>query len=61
MTNIKMKTLQDCNTELMKDWFESSCMIWADHYSFLLGLSFNTKEDEVWYREHFNMNKIYDV
>lgn len=47
--------------EPWQEWFEHSCMMWADHYNFLLGLSFNTKEDEVWYREHFNMNKIYDV
>ena len=45
----------------MKEWFDDSCYVWANHYSFLLGLSYNTEADNVWYREQLNMNKIYDV
>lgn len=60
MNKIQMQ-LQNLNSELMKQWFESSCDIWANHYSFLLGLPWNTEADKVWYREQINMNKIYDV
>jgi hypothetical protein len=60
MNKIEMQ-LQNINSEPMQDWFEFSCRLWADHYSFLLGLSYNTEADKVWYREQFNMNKIYDV
>lgn len=44
-----------------QEWFENSCNLWMQHYTFLLSLSFNTKDEEVWYKEQFNMNKIYDV
>ena len=43
------------------DWFQDSCNLWLQHYNFMLGLSFNTKDEEVWYQENFKMNKIYDV
>jgi len=61
MTKIKMN-FQDysvCKPDL--DWFESSCNMWVEHYSFLLGLSFNTEVDNVWFREQISFNKLYDV
>ena len=58
MTNIDEMSYK----EFMQQWFENSCNFYAEHYSFLLGLTFiNTKVDEVWYREQYNMNKIFDV
>lgn len=44
-----------------QEWFEDSCNMWANHYNFLLSLSFITEVDRVWYREKLNQNKIYDV
>lgn len=44
-----------------QEWFENSCNLWLQYYNFMLSLSFNTKDEEVWYEEHFNMNKVYDV
>jgi hypothetical protein len=60
MNKIKMQ-LQQINKEPMQEWFETSCNWWVDHYSFLLGLSYYTEADKVWFREQINMNKIYDV
>jgi len=60
MNKIEMQ-LQHLNNQLMKEWFDDSCVMWASHYSFLLGLSYNTEADNVWYKEQLNMNKIYDV
>ncbi len=53
--------LQEINREPMQEWFEFSCRLWANHYNFLLSLSWNTEAENVWYREQINMNKIYDV
>lgn len=44
-----------------QEWFESSCSLWAEHYNFLLGLSFNTEADNAWFRDQFNANKLYDI
>jgi hypothetical protein len=60
MNKIEMQ-LQEINREPMQEWFEFSCRLWANHYNFLLSLSWNTEAENVWYREQFNMNKIYDV
>lgn len=60
MNKIEMQ-LQHINKEPMQQWFENSCNLWVQHYSYLLNLSFNTEADKVWYKEQFNMNKIYDV
>jgi hypothetical protein len=60
MTKIKMDFQDYSISKPSAEWFENSCRMWADHYSFLLGLSFITKEEEVWYRENLQMNKIYD-
>ena len=53
--------LQEINREPLKEWFEDSCYVWANHYNFMLGLSFITEAENVWYKEQLNMNKIYDV
>lgn len=53
--------VQQLNKELMKEWIQDSCEMWANHYSFLLNLPWNTEADKMWYREQLNMNKIYDV
>jgi hypothetical protein len=60
MNKIEMQ-LHHINKEPMQEWFEYSCMLWANYYNFLLDLSFNTEADKAWYREQINMNKIYDV
>jgi len=44
-----------------KEWFESSCNLWTDHYNFLLGISFNSESDNAWYKEQICFNKLYDV
>lgn len=44
-----------------QEWFESSCNLWADHYNFMLGISFNSDADNVWYKEQICFNKLYDV
>lgn len=44
-----------------QDWFEASCNLWADHYNFMLGLSFNSESDNAWYKEQISINKLYDV
>lgn len=44
------------------DYMESTCMLWMNHYNFLLSLSiFNNEVDEFFLREHFNEYKWYDV
>ena len=61
MTKIKMDFQDYSVCKPSQEWFENSCNLWMQHYTFLLSLSFNTKDEEVWYKEQFNMNKIYDV
>jgi len=61
MTNKQMNFQDYCICKPSAEWFEDSCKLWADHYSFLLGLSFNSESDNVWFRDQFNANKIYDV
>ena len=53
--------LHHINKESLQEWFEDSCNMWANHYSFLLELPWNTEADKQWYKERINMNKIYDV
>jgi hypothetical protein len=60
MNKIEMQ-LQQLNNQLMQQWFEDSCEMWASHYSFLLNLPWNTEADKMWYKEQINMNKLYDV
>ena len=60
MNKIEMQ-LQQINKEPMQQWFEDSCGMWVNHYSFLLTLPWNTEADKQWYKEQINMNKIYDV
>ena len=43
------------------EWFEDSCRVWAEHYSFLLGLSIWDDAEKAWFEDQFNFNKIYDV
>lgn len=43
------------------DWFETSCNLWADHYNFMLGISWNSDADNAWYKEQISINKLYDV
>lgn len=48
-------------TDPHPDYLEDSCKLWMDHFNFLLSLSFNTEEENAWYKEQFNFNKVYDV
>ena len=43
------------------EWFEASCNLWADHYNFMLGISWNSDADNAWYKEQICINKLYDV
>jgi hypothetical protein len=60
MNKIKMQ-LQEINREPMQEWFEDSCRMWAEHYSFLLGLSIWDDAEKAWIEDQFNFNKLYDV
>lgn len=60
MNKIKMQ-LHHINKEPLQEWFEDSCNMWVNHYSFLLELPWNTEADKQWYKEQINMNKLYDV
>jgi len=60
MNKIEMQ-LKEINKEPLQEWFEYSCMLWANYYSFLLNLPWNTEADKMWYKEQINMNKLYDV
>jgi hypothetical protein len=61
MTKIKMDFQNYSVCKPSQEWFESSCNLWADHYNFLLGLSFNTEAENVWFKDQLNANKLYDV
>jgi hypothetical protein len=61
MTNKQMNFQEYSITKPSAEWFESSCNIWADHYNFLLGLSFNSESENVWFQDQLNANKLYDV
>ena len=60
MNKLEMQ-LHHINKEPLQEWFEDSCNMWTSHYSFLLTIPWNTKVDEVWFKEQINMNKLYDV
>jgi hypothetical protein len=60
MNKIEMQ-LQQLNKQPMQEWFEDSCNVWVNHYSFLLELPWNTEADKMWYKEQISMNKLYDV
>lgn len=61
MTKIKMDFQDYSITKPSQEWFESSCNLWADHYNFMLGISFNSDVDNAWYKEQICINKLYDV
>lgn len=41
--------------------FMEDCNFWLKHYNLLLNRKGNTKEEIVWFEEHFKQNKCYDV
>jgi hypothetical protein len=61
MTKTKMKFQDYPISKPSQEWFENSCRMWAEHYSFLLGLSIWDDAEKAWIEEQFNFNKIYDV
>lgn len=61
MTKIKMDFQDYSICKPSQEWFESSCNLWADHYNFMLGISFNSDADNAWYKEQICFNKLYDV
>lgn len=50
-----------CVSKPSDEWFEDSCRLWADYYSFVLGLSIWDDAEKAWFEDQFNFNKIYDV
>jgi hypothetical protein len=61
MTKIKMDFQDYSVCKPSAEWFEASCNLWADHYNFMLGISWNSDADNAWYKEQICINKLYDV
>jgi hypothetical protein len=61
MTNKQMNFQDYSVSKPTNEWFEDSCRVWAEYYSFLLGLSIWDDAEKAWIQDQFNFNKIYDV
>jgi hypothetical protein len=53
----------DKDNQMQKDfdYLEFVCTSWMEHYNFLLSLPYNTDADKLFYQDHFNQMKWYDV